>query len=108
MFEFFKNLYDDIFGSDDDDEEELSSFSPDDPDDFSFSPETDGIDLSEFIDLQDRLIDAVDIVEGDEFVNDFYSMQEALDYVEGAPENILKISMDESFEVYHVYRIKYE
>jgi hypothetical protein len=114
MFDFFKNLFDDIFGDKDDDDGDGFGFSEVTGDDISFSPDPGGFDLGSFVDLQDRLLMPDDVGREDEFVNDFYSLDEALAYVEGTPENVLKIVMDESssegeeFEVYHVYRVQYE
>jgi len=102
MFDYFKSLFDDFFGKDDDDEP--GGFSPDD-DDISFSPSTDGFDFSSYIELEDRLIEND---EGGEFVNDFFSLSDAVSYVEGTPENVLKINIEPDGEIYHVYRFASE
>lgn len=106
MFDFFKNLFDNIFGWDDEDQEqELGQDEGLGDNDLIFTAgEYDTpMDMEDFYALEERLVDGDNPGAG-EYVNTFYDLQEALDYVEGTPENVLQILMDNEVGEYAVYR----
>ena len=104
MFDFFRDMFNSLFGKDDN-ENEVVNWDGSDGDEISFAPDIEGgaYDALEMAySYGDRIIEDPG---GGEYVQEFYDLQQALDYVEPAPEGILMIVIDpDENEVYHVYR----
>jgi hypothetical protein len=98
IFDFFKDIFDGVFGGGDD---EIYNWSNSDDAPMSWSSGDDFGDMSSIWVIEERLID--DYQGGELTGTSFADLQGALDYVEGTPENVLKIFISDDGEFY-VYR----
>jgi hypothetical protein len=101
IFDSIRDIFDQLFG---DKEIDIFSWGEDNSDTMHWSPDV-GEGIGDYSSLEERFIDDAT---GGEFVQEFYDLQGALDYVEGTPENVLMLLFDAEQQVYYVYRFPSE
>lgn len=108
MFDFFKNIFDNLFGSgDSDNDADNSPWGGEEDDSFGWGGDVSDItSFEELGDIEERIIESG--VGDGEFVQEFYDVNALMEYLEGTPESVLKFIIDPDQEVYYVYRYNSE